>query len=262
MGIKIHPDQWVEIIKTNLGWPVTKLAITDDMIKNCIHQAILEIEPYLTEAELIPGYGPAIDLKDYDVQCIVRVWRQNSPTSSTAQSAYDEFTLLNLYGILGAGSYSLQSMINSSTTNPYTSYNSYLGYDFSSQASASSQISFQNLQGVALRNMYLTEISALIPQDWRFVDNTLYTSGYSGGVVIEAITVKSLNHMTRTQENWVRGFALAKVKQIEGEIRSKVQIEGSPITLNGAELKSEGREEEEKLREKLGQEISLFFAMR
>lgn len=262
MGIKIQPDQWVDMIKTSLGWPVVKLAVTDDMIKNCIHQAILEIEPYLTEAELISGYGPAINLKEYNVQCVVRVWRQNSPTSSTAQSAYDEFTLMNLYGILGAGSYSLQNMINASSSNPYTSYNSYLGYDFSSNSSASSQISFQNLQGVALRNMYLTEVSALIPQDWRLIDDMLYTSGYSGGVVIEAITEKSLNHMTRTQENWTRNFALAKVKQAEGEIRSKIQIEGQPVTLNGAELKSEGREEEERLREKLGNEISLFIAMR
>jgi hypothetical protein len=110
--------------------------------------------------------------------------------------------------------------------------------------------------------MYLTEISALIPQDWRLIDDMLYTSGYSGGVVIEAITEKSLNHMTRTQENWVRNFALAKVKQIEGEIRSKIQIEGQPITLNGTDLKSEGREEEQQLREKLGNEISLFVAMR
>ena len=268
MAIQIQPDKWVEIIKTNLGHPVTKLAITDDMIKNCIHQAILEIEPYLTEAELIPGTGPAINLKKYNVQCVVRVWRQNTSISSTAQSAYDEFTLLNLYGVLGGGSFSLSSAINQSTMGTGNSYNSYLGYDFTSDSSYSRTRSFQNLQGVALRNLYLTEVSALIPQDWRLVDDVLYTSGfvgiadYSGNVVIEAITEKSLNHMTRTQENWVRNFALAKAKQIEGEIRSKVQIEGSPITLNGSDLKSEGREEEERLREKLGQDIGLFFAMR
>lgn len=265
MGLQIQPDKWIETIKTNMGHPVIKLAITDDMIKNCIHQAILEIEPYLTEAELIPGTGPAIDLKKYDVQCVVRVWRQATATASTAQSAYDEFTLLNLYGVLGGGSFSLNSALNSLNG---SGYNSYLGYDFTSDSSYSRTQSMQNLQGVALRNLYLTEVEALVPQDWRLVDDVLYTSGYSGigsydgSVVIEAITNKSLNHMTRTQENWVRNFALAKVKQIEGEIRSKVQIEGSPITLNGSELKSEGQAEEEKLREKLGQDIGLFFAMR
>lgn len=267
MGLQIQPDKWVETIKTNLGWPVLKLAITDDMIKNCIHQAILEIEPYLTEAELIPGTGPAIDLSNYGVQCVVRVWRQSTGAGATAQSAYDEFTLLNLYGVLGGGSFSLNSALNSSAM-ANGSYNSFLGYDFSSDSSYSRTQSMQNLQGVALRNLYLTEVDALIPQDWRLVDDVLYTSGFSGigtydgSVVIEAITNKSLNHMTRTQENWVRNFATAKVKQIEGEIRSKVQIEGSPITLNGSELKSEGQSEEEKLREKLGQDIGLFFAMR
>lgn len=267
MGLMIQPDKWVETIKTNMGYPVVKLAITDDMIKNCIHQAIMEIEPYLTEAELIPGTGPAIDLKDYGVQCVVRVWRQNTATASTAQSAYDEFTLLNLYGVLGGGSFSLNTAINQST-NPLGGYGSHLGYDFTSNASYSREQSLQNLQGVALRNLYLTEVTSLIPQDWRLVDDVLYTSGFTGiadftgDVVIEAITNKSLNHMTRTQENWVRNFALAKVKQIEGEIRSKVQIEGSPITLNGSDLKSEGQSEEERLREKLGTDIGLFFAMR
>lgn len=267
MGLQIQPDKWIETIKTNLGWPVVKLAITDDMIKNCIHQAILEIEPYLTEAELIPGTGPSIDLSKHEVQCVVRVWRQTTGSGASSQSAYDEFTLLNLYGVLGGGTFSLSSALNASGSLGST-YNSYLGYDFTSESAYSRVQSMQNLQGVALRNLYLSEVDALIPVDWRLVDDVLYTSGfngigtYDGSVVIEAITNKSLNHMTRTQENWVRNFATAKVKQIEGEIRSKVQIEGSPITLNGSELKSEGQAEEEKLREKLGTEIGLFFAMR
>ena len=55
-------------------------------------------------------------------------------------------------------------------------------------------------------------------------------------------------------KQWIRRFALALTKEILGQVRSKfgsVPIPGADITLNGAALITEGREEQEKLREEL-----------
>jgi len=55
-------------------------------------------------------------------------------------------------------------------------------------------------------------------------------------------------------KQWVRRFALALAKEMLGQVRSKfatVPIPGESVTLNGPALISEGREEQDKLREEL-----------
>ena len=55
-------------------------------------------------------------------------------------------------------------------------------------------------------------------------------------------------------KQWIRRFALALCKEILGQVRSKFQsipIPGESVTLNGADLISQGREEQDKLREEL-----------
>jgi hypothetical protein len=55
-------------------------------------------------------------------------------------------------------------------------------------------------------------------------------------------------------KQWIRRFALALCKEMLGQIRSKfanVPIPGDSITLNGTALISEGKEEQDKLREEL-----------
>ena len=61
----------------------------------------------------------------------------------------------------------------------------------------------------------------------------------------------SINSMGK---QWIRRFALALCKEILGQIRSKfgqIPIPGESVTLNGADLITQGREEQEKLREEL-----------
>ena len=55
-------------------------------------------------------------------------------------------------------------------------------------------------------------------------------------------------------KQWIRRFSLALCKEMLGQIRSKfasVPIPGESITLNGTALISEGKEEQDKLREEL-----------
>ena len=55
-------------------------------------------------------------------------------------------------------------------------------------------------------------------------------------------------------KQWIRRFSLALCKEILGHVRSKFQsipIPGESVTLNGSDLISQGREEQDKLREEL-----------
>ncbi len=55
-------------------------------------------------------------------------------------------------------------------------------------------------------------------------------------------------------KQWIRRFALALCKEMLGQVRSKfgsVPIPGESVTLNGSALISEGKDEQEKLREEL-----------
>jgi len=55
-------------------------------------------------------------------------------------------------------------------------------------------------------------------------------------------------------KHWIRRFALALCKETLGQVRSKlssIPIPGNDITLNGSDLISQGKEEQDKLREEL-----------
>ena len=65
------------------------------------------------------------------------------------------------------------------------------------------------------------------------------------------ILFENINSMGK---QWIRRFALALSKEMLGQIRSKfgaIPIPGESVTLNGTDLISQGREEQEKLREEL-----------
>ena len=67
----------------------------------------------------------------------------------------------------------------------------------------------------------------------------------------ENIPFKNINSMGK---QWIRRFALAVSKEILGYVRGKfgsIPIPGESITLNGAELISQGKEEQNNLREEL-----------
>lgn len=120
-----------------------------------------------------------------------------------------------------------------------------------------------SLTSCALWNYYCDTVQDDLNQiGFRLLGDTLYIDGGVAPFTIEAITDKSVCTMTDDYVNWVLEYTTALVKCIEGEIRSKVKVTGSPIETNGQELKSEGTTEKEKLEEKLGSTIGLFYATR
>lgn len=97
---------------------------------------------------------------------------------------------------------------------------------------------------------------------FRLLGDTLYIDGGNAPYTVEAITDNSINTMTEDFVNWILDYAVALTKCVEGEIRSKVKITGSPVETNGSELKSEGITEKKDLEDKLGTSLGLFYATR
>lgn len=121
----------------------------------------------------------------------------------------------------------------------------------------------RTLVDCALWNYYCDTVQDDLNQiGFRLIDNTLYIDGGNSPWTVEAITDGSIANMTQGYINWVLDYSVALVKCIEGEIRSKVKITGSPVETNGSELKQEGITEKAALEEKLGTSIGLFYATR
>jgi len=89
------------------------------------------------------------------------------------------------------------------------------------------------------------------PLDPPFEDNTIDGVSNLSNIPYGNIDYGKLNSISR---HWIRQYCLALAKELLGLIRSKfstVPIPGSDLTLNGSELVSQGREDQEKMREQL-----------
>ena len=123
--------------------------------------------------------------------------------------------------------------------------------------------STRSLTNMAVLNYYTDSVQDDLNQiGFRLIGDTLYIDGGNSPWTVEAITDDSISTMTDDYVNWIEDYTVALVKCIEGEIRSKVKITGSPVETNGSELKQEGITEKAALEEKLGTQIGLFYATR
>ena len=123
--------------------------------------------------------------------------------------------------------------------------------------------STRSLTNMAVWNYYTDSVQDDLNQiGFRLIGDTLYIDGGNSPWTVEAITDDSISTMTDDYVSWIEDYTVARVKCIEGEIRSKVKITGSPVETNGAELKQEGITEKAALEEKLGTQIGLFYATR
>jgi hypothetical protein len=89
------------------------------------------------------------------------------------------------------------------------------------------------------------------PLDPPFEDSTIDGVSNLSNIPYGNIDYGKLNSISR---QWIRQYCLALAKELLGLIRSKfstVPIPGSDLTLNGSELVSQGREDQEKMREQL-----------
>lgn len=227
---------WLTYIKTSLGYPVVNVYMTDEMIQQQITFAIKKVIPYVNAVEVFEVPGKVTKFTDKLVYAVIRVHAPGyftEDTSTTGTTYYDMLITRSIYNQLGG-----------------TNMSQYSGS--------------QGLVNAALYNYASEEArTALDPIGWRLLGDTLMIDGGGDGpFTIEAITERSLSNITEDYCSWVQEYSLALSKIICGEIRSKITLQGAPITLNGAELKAEGKAEKEALEAKLGNQMSLYFCTR
>ena len=95
---------------------------------------------------------------------------------------------------------------------------------------------------------------SVIPAPWE--NNENYDNGTDGvnnmnTLPFDNITYKKINAIGK---QWIRRFALALSKETLGQIRGKfatIPIPGESVNLNAAELLSQAKDEQEKLRQEL-----------
>ena len=213
---------WVDDVKTRLGYPVLSLSITDEMIGKQVDYSLKKILPYLNSVEIFEVRGKRIEFTDKIVYSVFRV--------TSARKSADAYQN-------GGDMYSSQFI----------------------QVGKNSQ----GLIHTQIWNQYAQEVNyAFASVGFKLVGNVLYIDGGTPPYTVEAITDSSVQNMTEDLVNWCFEYSLALTKLIEGEIRSKVKVVGSPVDTNGEALKEEGKTERDALEEKLGSSISLYYATR
>lgn len=219
----MKPETWAKELKNMMGSPPLKLSTPDETIDSLINRAIDMITPYMREPDYLEEQGPVVDMTEINPMVILKVYPTTGMLPATAFGHVDTFSLINYAAFSGMR---------------------------------------ENLQQIATRNVYRSELQALIPEDYKLIDGKLYLSGYVGPVTIAYIGPKTIEKMPQSYQNWLFNYSLALLRETEGEIRSKVKIEGSPVELNGEALKEKGEREREKLEGMLGREISAFIITR
>lgn len=224
--------EWIEQIKTQLGYPVINLYIQDDMIRKQIDISLRKVAPWCDAIEQLYVTNKVTTFKDKKLYAVIRVTSLDSAYTPNTEdnggmSYYDYLITKSVYNQLGG--------INTEPT---------------------------NISNVALYNYYAEETRAdLCPIGFRLVDQTLYIDGDKPPYQVEAITEGSLVKMSQNYCSWCEEYSLALCKIIEGEIRRKIKVTGSPIELS-SELLSDGRAEKEALEAKLGSSMGLYFCTR
>ncbi len=120
----------------------------------------------------------------------------------------------------------------------------------------------QDLSNILVQNLYRSTMREAFNKGYKLVEDKLYISGYYSEVSIEMVTEQDVADLDPAYEDWAFEYALALLKEVEGEIRSKITIDGSPFSLNGQALKSEGVQKQSELISKLGNDMGLFYVTR
>lgn len=226
---------WISYIKTNLGFPVVNVYMTDEMIQQQISFAIRKVVPYVNAVEFLEVRDRVTKFTDKLVYAVLRVHSPDSSYTleeSASNTYYDLLISRSIYNQLG-------------------------GTDLSKYTGS------HGLVSAALYNYFSEEARAVMePIGFRLIADTLYIDGDNPPYTVEAVTDRSIQNMTEDYVSWVMRYSLALCKQNEGRILRKVKITGSPIEQDGNELMNEGITEQKELEEKLGTQMGLYFCTR
>lgn len=207
-------------IKTDLGSDVNSLGISDATIILKIQEALRKISSYapLVVTEVLPVSGRSVKMPE-NTMTVTKVFSLDTMNSSAARTYENDVDLF---------SYSRYLYNSNDVSDPYI----FLMH----------QNAVNTLQNFISIN------------DWRYErsTNTLYLSNYAKPTVC----VKYLRQYNSLEEivdidiiQYVKEYALALCKIVEGNIRRKLQSAPGAIAMDGDALVSEGTSEKQRLDE-------------
>lgn len=261
------------LTNANLAFPKMSFAY----VKN-VAQAV-STETLLNGTE--PVYSASFDMvtqqQDYDLQAIISAssatygWNIGNKRATIRKVYYKTpRASWNFYGLLG----SLSAVGELSSYGQYANDSTYevtptwqnklqaMAYEDSIKTRVS-DFSFE-LRNNILRlfptpNLYSPDrfwVEFTVPSNAWTETNATASTGVNGINNMNTLPLQNLPYdkINSIGKQWIRRFALAVCKEMLGQIRSKfstIPIPGDNVTLNGANLITEGKEEQKELREEL-----------
>lgn len=205
-------------VKTQLGVSWVDVEVQDEDMNNLINQALDKVAPYYEGKKYVQASGDVIDLSVHNPIAITKVWNCKEKQLMSAE----EYAFGGNYVVL----------FTSDTMNRYISYLSY--------------------------KMLYNELQYDKGMNYRFISPNLYLDGYYDEVIIEmTVRPRVLTDIEDTSMyyTWVKEYVLALTKELLGRVRGKFNVEGSPYTLDSAQLLAEAQTEKTNLESKLIGEI-------
>ncbi len=208
----------LKYVKTQLGVTWVDVEVEKKDIQQLITMALDKLAPYYEGKRFVQASGKVIDLSNHHPLAIEKVYN----TSNNELMSVQEYAFGGT-GVILFSTDMLQRILS------YTSY-----------------------------KMLWDELKYQTGMNYKLIGDTLYLDDYNESVLIEMLvrpTVISDVEDTSMYYSWVKEYVLALTKEMLGRIRGKFSVDGSPYTLDSAQLLSEAAAEKSNLESQLMGEI-------
>ena len=205
-------------VKTQLGISWVDVEAEDKDIKTLITMALDKLAPYYEGHRLVQASGKVIDLSNHHPLAIEKVYNTKNNQIATMQE----------YAFGGTG----VVLFDASFMNRLISYQAF--------------------------RMLWNELQYQKGMNYKLIGDTLYLDNYNESVLIDMLVrpvVVSDVEDTSMYCSWVKEYVLALTKEMLGRIRGKFNVEGSPYSLEAAQLLQEAAVEKANLESQLQGEI-------
>ena len=208
----------LKYVKTQLGVSWVDVEVEKKDIQQLITMALDKLAPYYEGKRFVQASGKVIDLSNHHPLAIEKVYNTSNNELMTVQEYAFGGT-----GVILFSTDMLQRILS------YTSY-----------------------------KMLWDELKYQTGMNYKLIGDILYLDDYNDSVLIEMLvrpTVISDVEDTSMYYSWVKEYVLALTKEMLGRIRGKFSVDGSPYTLDSAQLLSEAATEKSNLESQLMGEI-------
>lgn len=205
-------------VKTQLGVSWVDVEVEKEDIQELITMALDKLAPYYEGHRFIQASGKVIDLSEHHPIAIEKVYNTSN----------NELMSVQEYAFGGTG----VVLFDTSLIKRIMSYTSY--------------------------KMLWNELKYQTGMSYKLIDDILYLDDYNDSVLIEIVvrpTVVSDIEPGSMYYSWIKEYVLALAKEMLGRIRGKFIVDGSPYSLDSAQLLSEAQQEKANLESQLVGEI-------